>query len=86
MTIARNPSLTAEADAQTVSGGWRVTGPSTVNGGDWQFLSATCYFFARDTFLGAGVPIGLVESDYGGTIIEAWSSAGTVLALRRPRC
>ena len=39
-----------------------------------------CWFGGRDTFdsLGGEVPIGLVESDVGGTGVEFWSPAASI--------
>ncbi len=64
-----------EADVR----GWNVCGPKTVG----QF-SAVAYFFGRDLHKRIGIPIGLIQSSYGGTTAEAWvSEAG----LRRlPHC
>lgn len=43
--------------------------PSTAGG-----FSAVAYFFARELHLSKGVPIGIVNSSYGGSRIEAWMS------------
>jgi len=37
-------------------------------------FSAVCWFFGRDYYDTYKVPVGLIESSYGGTIIESWSS------------
>jgi hypothetical protein len=40
------------------------------------FFSATCYYFGRELYekMRGSVPIGLVESAWGGTIVESWMS------------
>jgi sialate O-acetylesterase len=38
-------------------------------------FSAVAYFFGRDIFKDTNVPIGLIHSSWGGSIIEAWMSA-----------
>ena len=48
---------------------WEVTSPQTV-----REFSAVCYFFGRDLQAAVGVPIGLIESAWGGSVIEAWIS------------
>jgi sialate O-acetylesterase len=54
---------------------WGVSSPETVGGPDWSFFSATCFYFGRSLIReDSSVPIGLIDSDWGGTIIEAWSS------------
>ncbi|MDB6095163.1 MAG: Sialate O-acetylesterase [Verrucomicrobia bacterium] len=57
---------TAPAETAT-SSGWLSATPETV--GDF---SAIAYFFARDLHRKLGVPIGIVNSSWGGTPIEAW--------------
>ena len=37
-------------------------------------MSAVCFLYAAYVYDVTGVPMGLVDSDFGGTIIEAWSS------------
>lgn len=37
-------------------------------------FSATAYFFAKEIYAHTGVPIGLIHSSWGGTIIESWIS------------
>jgi len=48
---------------------WVATTPETI--GDF---SAAAYFFGRELNKKYGVPIGLVESNWGGTPAEAWTS------------
>jgi len=52
------------------SGNWEVCSPSTVD----QF-SATAYFFGLKLYDELKIPIGLIESAWGGTPAEAWMSA-----------
>jgi sialate O-acetylesterase len=53
-----------------ITGGeWQLTTPETV--GDF---SAVAYFFARDLYEKLHVPIGLVNSSWGGTQVESWIS------------
>jgi sialate O-acetylesterase len=61
----------AESDAPTdaMDGSWAVCSPGTVS----QFTAAG-YFFARDVYEKLHVPIGLINSTWGGTPIEAWMS------------
>jgi len=41
---------------------------------DVRYFSATAYFFGKTLHRELKVPIGLISSSYGGTIIEAWMS------------
>eukprot|EP00937_MAST-01D_sp_MAST-1D-sp2_P000996 g996.t1 len=51
-------------------------------------FSAVCWFFGRDTFdalpAAAKRPIGLVESNVGGTPVEHWSSPAALARCRNP--
>ncbi len=48
---------------------WQLAGPETV--GDW---TAVGYFFARELNARLGVPVGIINSSWGGTVVEAWTS------------
>jgi sialate O-acetylesterase len=52
-----------------VSDGWQICGPAAVDG-----FSAAAYFFGRHLHQQRQVPVGLIQSAWGGTIIEAWTS------------
>src|SRR5690606_21910522 len=52
-----------------VEGEWRSASPTTTPN-----FSATAYFFAKDLHERMSVPIGIVQSDWGGTRIQAWMS------------
>jgi len=55
---------------QDVQGQWMVASPQTVGE-----FSAVAYFFGRDLHKALGVPVGLINSSWGGTPAEAWTSA-----------
>jgi sialate O-acetylesterase len=57
------------------SKGWSTCTPETVADS-----SAVAYFFARNLQQKLGVPIGLVESFWGGTPAESWTSLHTLSA------
>jgi sialate O-acetylesterase len=46
-------------------------------------FSATAYFFGRKLYKELKVPIGLIHSSWGGTPIEAWTSAGYLRSVGR---
>jgi sialate O-acetylesterase len=50
------------------------------NTNDWPGLSAVCYEFARRLLERLDVPIGVVDSSWGGTIIQAWMPADGINA------
>jgi sialate O-acetylesterase len=59
------------------SASWKVTTPENVK----QF-SAVAYFFARELNQKLDIPIGIVNSAWGGTRVEAWTSAKKLATLK----
>lgn len=64
-TVARKTAGEPQAD---VAGDWKVCGPQTVGG-----FSAAAYFFGRRLLRELDVPVGLINSSWGGTPIQAWT-------------
>lgn len=54
---------------------WASVTPETVRD-----FSAACFFFARELQKTVNVPMGLIQAAWGGSRIEAWSSAGALRA------
>lgn len=54
---------------------WSVPTAETLAQGDFTYFSAVCWLFGRYLYDTLKYPIGLVESCWGGTPVEAWSSA-----------
>ena len=52
----------------TCGGSWQACSPSTVGN-----FSAVAYYFGRELSKRYKIPIGLIDSSYGGTKIEAWT-------------
>jgi sialate O-acetylesterase len=55
---------------------WQLCEPNTI-----PTFSAVGYFFGRDLFEKLNVPIGLIESDWGGTRIQAWTPLAGLEAI-----
>ena len=58
---------------------WVVSQPMYVGGPSFNYFSATCYFFGRSVYRAVNtgndvVPIGLIDTCWGGTRIEAWTT------------
>ncbi|MBC23465.1 MAG: 9-O-acetylesterase [Phycisphaerae bacterium] len=62
--VARNPRSTAQ---YSVQGRWDVCSPSTVGA-----FSAVGYYMARTLQQELGVPLGILNTTWGGTRIEPW--------------
>lgn len=71
--IARNPAFTPQSNS---SGQWTVAGPESV--GNW---TAVGYFFGRDLQKQLNVPLGLINTSWGGTRVEAWTSREVLAKL-----
>jgi len=67
--VQRATSVKPETDMKTVSGGWQVCSPASI-----PEFSSVGYFFGRELFTKLNIPIGLISSNWGGTIAEAWTS------------
>ncbi len=72
-TVPRCISETPQEDCDTI---WRTSNPMTV-----RTFSAIAYLFAKELNKMLDVPIGIVTSNWGGTIIEAWMSRESLAAI-----
>ena len=55
---------------------WQVCSPETI-----KEFSAVGYFFGRDIHLDENVPIGLINTTWGGTCVETWTSRESLIQL-----
>ena len=60
----------SEEPVEECDGKWEVSTPETV-----QQFSATAFFFGKKLYNELHVPIGLIESAWGGTPSESWTSS-----------
>lgn len=72
-TVPRKISLTPQAN--TLPAHWEICTPETA-----RTFSAVAYFFAREIQRKLNVPVGVVESAWPGTAIEAWMSLDVLRA------
>ncbi|GBC98831.1 hypothetical protein HRbin17_01347 [bacterium HR17] len=63
------PHRVADVPQEEVEGAWQVCAPETV-----KTFSAVAYFFARELRRHVRVPVGIIQSTWGGTPAEAWTS------------
>ncbi len=66
----KTPLASSKTPQQDAKGVWTVCSPQTAAD-----FSAVGFYFARDLQPKLGVPIGIINSSFGGTIVEAWTSA-----------
>lgn len=60
---------------------WTICTPQSVKQGGWNGFSAVGYFFGRHLYENQHVPIGLIETNWGGTPAEAWTSGSALAKL-----
>jgi len=72
------PRKGADEPQTDVDGSWSECGPATVGG-----FSGVGYFFGKHLQEKLDVPVGLINSSYGGTPAEAWTSR-PMLASKSP--
>lgn len=72
LQVGHDTKLTSQQDI--LSGKWKVCNPANVA----QF-SAVAYYFARKIHMDQHVPIGIIQSTWGGTPIESWTSRDKLL-------
>ena len=68
LTIALTAELNPKEEVS--SSEWKICTPENIPG-----FSAVAYFFGREIFKETGVPVGLIHSSFGGTIVESWISS-----------
>lgn len=65
--VPREMSLTPKEDLS--KGGWKTATPENVGP-----FTAVGYFFGRELYKKLGIPVGLINTSWGGTIVETWIS------------
>lgn len=63
-------SWSGQPQPRLTGGEWQAASPQTVGA-----FSAAAYSFARELRATTGVPIGIIDSTWGGSSIEAWTDA-----------
>ena len=58
-------------------GGWQVCNAENLDD-----FSATAYYFGKFLHEGIDVPVGLIETCWGGTVAEAWTDAGSLALMK----
>ena len=68
------PKKAAETPQTDVEASWKVCTPDAVKEGGWGGFSAAAYFFGRKLHKELNVPVGVIETAWGGTQAEPWTS------------
>jgi len=75
MRLFTVPDVTAPSPQVDCGGQWSICTPETVPG-----FSAVGYYFGRHLHQTLKVPVGLINTSWGGTVAEAWTSAPALRA------
>jgi len=75
MRLFQVPWKTSGRPESDLDAQWRSCTPKNVSTGGWMDagFSAVAYFFGRQLHRELGVPIGLIDTSWGGTRIEPWT-------------
>jgi sialate O-acetylesterase len=69
LRLLKIPKVKSDAPNDDVKAQWKVSGPETAAG-----FSAVGYYFGRDLQLALKVPVGLIDTCWGGSPAEVWMS------------
>ncbi len=70
------PMTSAVPKKEFTTDGWMICDENTI-----KEFSAVAYFFAKKIYTETKIPIGLINSSYGGTSIEAWTSSSSLQTI-----
>jgi len=70
LRLFQTPMVTADTPQQDVNSNWTLCTPETVPG-----FSAVAYFYGRQLHEVLGVPVGVIQTAWGGTPAESWTSS-----------
>ncbi len=73
LNVKQTASLFPQDDLPVVDDGWTVSSPETA-----QHFSAVAWYFAREIEQREHVPVGIINSSWGGTPVEAWTRIGAI--------
>jgi len=75
MRLLHIPTKAADYPLRSAGASWTVCSPETAAN-----FSAAAYFFGRELAAREHIPIGLIDSTWGGTVAEAWVSLQSISA------
>lgn len=75
------PKKIAYTPQSTLQCAWLPCSPANLLKGGWGGFSAAGYFFGLELHRNLDVPVGLIETCWGGTVCEAWTSGEALAPL-----
>lgn len=76
LQVEKNTSDQPLQEIKAAGNGWQECSPETIDK-----FSATAYFFGRNLHENLDIPIGLINTSWGGTVAEAWTSEESLSQL-----
>lgn len=76
LQVRKNTSYKPMADVDVNGGGWQICSPASV-----AEFSAVAYFYARELARELKVPVGVIDTTWGGTPAEAWTSPDSLKSI-----
>jgi sialate O-acetylesterase len=73
---AKNDRLHANAPLKLPRAKWYTYSPASFASKKGNWLSAVAYYYALELHDALGIPVGIVDSSWGGTNIDAWTPKG----------
>ncbi|MBQ9431966.1 MAG: hypothetical protein IJU44_10495 [Kiritimatiellae bacterium] len=70
---AKNPKDWKAAPKPAIDVVWRDYSPESFDPKNGMFLSAVAYYYALELYSALEIPIGIIDSSWGGTNIDAWT-------------
>jgi sialate O-acetylesterase len=76
LRVEKSVAFKPTKDLLVRNNGWVTCSPKTI-----AEFSSVAYFFGRNLYQDLHIPIGLIDASWGGTIAEAWTSAGSLKTM-----
>lgn len=76
LQLKKKTALSPQEDVEVNGGGWQICSSASMAD-----FSAIAYFFARELSEKLKVPVGVIDTTWGGTPAEAWTSAEALGAV-----
>jgi sialate O-acetylesterase len=73
LNVKQTASIFPQDDLPVVDDGWTVSSPETA-----AHFSAVAWYFAREIHERQHVPVGIINSSWGGTPVDAWTRIGAI--------
>ena len=73
LNVRQTATIFPQDDLPVVGDGWAVSSPDTA-----AHFSAVAWYFAREIEQREHVPVGIINSSWGGTPVDAWTRIGAI--------